>query len=85
MKMNSNSPMKREQRWKRAKSHRPVQREMKEVLADLVEKLRGKLEPKAASASPAEARPRHQVEAVVVSFALSPPSFRIGRTTLVAR
>jgi transposase len=53
--------MKKEQRLKRAKSHRPVQRETKEVLAELVEKLRGKLEPKAASANPREARQRAEL------------------------
>src|SRR5215469_8727853 len=45
--------MKKEQKAKRAKAQRPVQREPKEVLAELVEKLRGKLEVKATSASPA--------------------------------
>jgi hypothetical protein len=44
LKENSNSAMKKEQRAKRATSHRPVQRETKEVLAELVEKLTGKLE-----------------------------------------
>ena len=57
MKKNTNSPMKKEQRAKRAKAERPVQRETKEVLAELVEKLRGKLELKSTSASPAEAGP----------------------------
>jgi hypothetical protein len=61
LRKNSNSPMKKEQRLKRAKSHRPVQRETKEVLAELVEKLRGKLEPKAVSASPREARQRPEL------------------------
>jgi hypothetical protein len=46
LKENSNSAMKKEQRAKRAMSHRPVQRETKEV-AELVEKLTGKLELKA--------------------------------------
>jgi len=50
--------MKKEQQAKRAKAQRPVQREPKDVLAELVEKLRGKLEVKVASASPAEAGPR---------------------------
>jgi transposase len=59
LKKNTNSPMKKEQpRAKRAKAQRPVRRETKEVLAELVEKLRGKLELKATSASPAEAGPR---------------------------
>ena len=43
--------MKKEQKAKRAKAQRPVQREPKEVLAELVEKLRGKLEVKATSAT----------------------------------
>ncbi|HUD66719.1 MAG TPA: transposase [Candidatus Sulfotelmatobacter sp.] len=55
MKKNTNSPMKKEQGAKRAKAQRPVQRETKEVLAELVEKLRGNLELKSTSASPAEA------------------------------
>jgi len=42
--------MKKEQRAKRAKARRPVQRETKEVLAELVEKLRGKLALKATPA-----------------------------------
>jgi len=58
LKKNSKSPMKKEPRAKGAKAQRPVQREAKEVLAELVEKLRGKLEVKVASASPAEAGPR---------------------------
>ena len=51
MKKNSNSPMKKEPRAKRSKSHGPVQRETKEVLAELVGKLRGKLDRKASSGS----------------------------------
>ena len=50
--------MKKEPKAKRAKAQRPVQRETKEVLAELVEKLKGKLELKATSARPAEASPR---------------------------
>ena len=62
MKKNTNSPMKKEQqRAKRAKAQRPVRRETKEVLAELVEKLKGKLELKATSASPAEASPRGEL------------------------
>jgi transposase len=62
LKKNTNSPMKKEQqRAKRAKAQRPVQRETKEVLAELVEKLKGKLELKATSASPAEAGPRGEL------------------------
>ena len=62
MKKNTNSPLKKEQqRAKRAKAQRPVQRETKEVLAELVEKLKGKLELKATWASPAEAGPRGEL------------------------
>ena len=39
MKKNSKSPMKKEPKAKRAKAQRPVQRDTKEVLAELVEKL----------------------------------------------
>src|SRR5246500_4729260 len=53
--------MKNEQKAKRAKAGRPVQREPKEVLAELVEKLQGKLEVKARSAGPAEAGPRAEL------------------------
>src|SRR5215471_17806443 len=53
--------MKKEQKAKRAKAQRPVQREPKEVVAELVEKLRGKLEVKATSASPAEGGPRAEL------------------------
>ena len=61
MKKNSKSPMKKEQQAKRAKVQRPVQREVKAVLAELVEKLQGKLAVKATSASPAEAGPRAEL------------------------
>ena len=61
MNKNSNSPLKKEPRAKRAKTQRPVQREPKAVLAELVEKLRGKLEVKATSARPAEAGPRGEL------------------------
>src|SRR5215467_15859758 len=53
--------MKKELKAKRAKAQRPVQRETKEVLAELVEKLRGKLERKATSAGPEEASPRPEL------------------------
>jgi hypothetical protein len=53
--------MKKEQKAKRAQAQRPEQREAKEVVAELVEKLRGKLELKARSASPAEAGPRAEL------------------------
>jgi hypothetical protein len=54
LKKNSKSPTKKEQTSKRTKSQRPVRRETKEVLAELVEKLRGKLELKAMPASPGQ-------------------------------
>ena len=57
MNKNSNSPTKKEQKAKRAKAQRPVEREPKAVLAELVEKLSGKLELKATSGSQAEADP----------------------------
>ena len=53
--------MKKEPRAKRAKAQRPVQREPKEVLAELVEKLQGKLAVKATSASQAEAGARGEL------------------------
>ena len=63
MNKNRKSPMKKEQTAKGiAKARRPVQREPKEVLAELVEKLRGKLELTATpSASPPEAGPRGEL------------------------
>ena len=61
MKKNSKSAMKKEQRAKRAKAQRPVPREPKEVLAELMEKLRGKLELKATSGSQGEAGPRGEL------------------------
>ena len=70
MKKNSKSAMKKEQKAKRAKAQRPVQREAKQVLAELVEKLRGKLELKATSASPAEAGPRAELGALVKKVVL---------------
>ena len=61
MKKKSKSAMKKEQKAKRAKAQRPVQREAKQVLAELVEKLRGKLELKATPARPAGAGPRAEL------------------------
>ena len=61
MKKNSKSAMKKEQKAKRANAQRPVQREAKQVLAELVEKLRGKLELKATPARPAGAGPRAEL------------------------
>jgi len=58
---NSNSPLKKEPRAKRAKAQRPVQREPKEVLAELVEKLKGKPELNATSASLGEAHLRPEL------------------------
>ena len=60
MRKNSNSPMKKEPKA-RANVQRPGQRETKEVLAELVEKLKGKLEVKATSANRAEAGPRGEL------------------------
>jgi transposase len=54
LKKNSKSPTQKEQTSKRTRSQRPVQRETKEVLAELVERLRGKLELKAMPASPGQ-------------------------------
>jgi transposase len=61
LKQNSKSSTKKEQTSKRAKSQRPVQRETKEVLAELVEKLRGKLELKATPAKLTEAGQRPEL------------------------
>jgi hypothetical protein len=46
VKKHNNSAMKREPRSKRTKSRRPVQRDTREVLAELVETPRKKLDPK---------------------------------------
>ncbi len=51
MKKHSNSPKKSESRSKRAKLRGPVQQDTKEVLAELVGKLREKLDPKVGAAS----------------------------------
>lgn len=61
MKKNSKSPIKKEPKAKPTKAQRPVQRDAKEVLAELVEKLQGKLKVKATSASPAEAGARTEL------------------------
>ena len=64
MKKNSNSPTKKEpkeQTSKRTRLQRPVQRKTKEVLAELVEKLRGKLELKATPARLVEAGQRPEL------------------------
>jgi hypothetical protein len=51
LKKNSNSYMKREQNSKPAKARVPVQRDAKEVMAELVAKLTEKLDPKPGRAS----------------------------------
>ena len=61
MQKNNKSPMKKEPKAKRAKAQRLVQRERKEVLAELVEKLQGKLAVKATSARQAEAGARGEL------------------------
>jgi len=63
LKKNSKSPIKKEPKVKSkpAKMQRPVQRETKEVVAELVEKLRGKLELKATPASLGEAHGRPEL------------------------
>ena len=53
--------MKKEPKAKPAKTQRPAQRETKEVLAELVERLRGKLEPKSAPPSPGKAGQRPEL------------------------
>ena len=58
MKKHSNSVKKSEPTARRTESRVPVQRDTNEVLAELVGKLRGKLDAKAASASTGEERPR---------------------------
>ena len=54
MKKHNNSAKKSEPTSKRAKSRGPVQRDTKEVLAELVGKLREKLDPKKVAATSAE-------------------------------
>ena len=54
MKKHNNSPKKSEPTSKRAKSRGPVQRDPKEVLAELVGKLREKLDPRVVAASAGE-------------------------------
>src|SRR5262252_10848093 len=53
--------MKKEPKAKRAKAQRPEQREPKQVLAELLKKLSGKLELKATTASQREAGPRGEL------------------------
>jgi hypothetical protein len=59
LKKHNNSRKKSEATSKRAKLRRPVPQDTKEVLAELVEKLRGKLDRKVAAGSPRE-REEHQ-------------------------
>jgi hypothetical protein len=54
LKKHNNSAKKNEQPSKRAKSQGPVQRDTKEVLAELVGKLKEKLDPKVVAASAGE-------------------------------
>jgi transposase len=61
LKKHSNSGMKSEPTSKRAKSRGPVQRDTKKVIAELVEKLAGKLDAKAVSETAAEERPRGEL------------------------
>lgn len=58
MKKDNNSGKNRECKSKRAKSGNTGQRETKEVLAELVGRLREKLNPKVAAVDPPEGRPR---------------------------
>jgi transposase len=57
LKKNSNSQTKSEQNSKRAKARGPVQRDSKEVMADLVAKLTERLGPKPAQENATEVRP----------------------------
>jgi len=62
LKKDSNSGKNREWNWKRAKSGSSGEREAKEVLAELVGKLREKLNPKVASVVPAEEGQRNSLK-----------------------
>ncbi len=74
MKKHSNSPKKSESRSKRAKLRGPVQQDTKEVLAELVGKLREKLDPKVGAASAGEehqqGRPRPNLDRLTVGVDL---------------
>jgi transposase len=61
LKKHSNSGKKSEPTTKRAKSRGPVQRNTKEVLAELVGKLKEKLDPKKVAATSAEKHPRGEL------------------------
>jgi len=56
LKKHNNCRKKREQPSRRAESRRPVQRDTKEVLAELVGKLKEKLDPKRVGGWPTQAR-----------------------------
>ena len=58
MKKNSNSQPKSGQKTKSTKAHGPVQRDSKEVMAELVAKLSGRLEQKTAQEKAAEGKPK---------------------------
>ena len=58
MKKNSNSQMKSGQKTKAAKSRGPVQRDSKEVMAELVAKLSERLGPKPAQENATEGKPK---------------------------
>jgi len=74
LKKHSNSPKKSESRSKRAKLRGPVQQDTKEVLAELVGKLREKLDPKVGAASAGEehqqGRPRPNLDRLTVGVDL---------------
>jgi hypothetical protein len=61
LKQHNNSAKKSEPTSKRAKSRGPVQRDTKEVLAELVGKLREKLDPKVGAASAGEKNQRGEL------------------------
>ena len=66
MQKHSNSGKKSEPTTKRAKSRGPVQRDTKEVLAELVGKLKEKLDPKkAAGASAGNGHPRGELRPIL--------------------
>ena len=58
MKKNSNSQTKSGQKTKATKARGPVQRDSKEVMAELVAKLSGRLEQKTAQEKAAEGKPK---------------------------
>ena len=64
MEKHNNSTKKSEPTSKRAKSRGPVQRDTKEVLAELVGKLKEKLDPKKVAATSAEKHPRGELRPI---------------------